>query len=87
MNPFTEQWLCATLVPESIVNIKSQDNYYLDVIRNESNTKHVQVLSSNNHIQAIGTDYTSLINSPQYTFSAGLHKIAELLGITSISTN
>ena len=83
MNTFTKNWLCATCAPESIVNIKSDDikGNYLDVVRNESNTKQILILSTNNLILGIGTNYDELIESKPYTFSNGLHEIAKLLDI------
>ena len=84
MNTFTKQWLTATVVPESIVNIKQTDDgkNYLDCVKNESNTIQVLILSDNNKIIAIGKNYQQLLNSPQYSFKDGLFKVAELLELT-----
>lgn len=85
MNNFTNQWITSTLAPEAIINIKSNNNSYLDLVVNESKTIKVTVLSTDTNIIAIGKDYNELITSNQYTFREGLRKIAELLEISSIS--
>jgi len=82
MNPFTKQWLTATVAPESIVNIKQTNDNYLDCVKNESNTIQVLILSDNDKIIAIGKDYQQLLDSPGYSFKDGLSKIAELLELT-----
>lgn len=87
MNKFEEMWTCSTLAPEACIRLKSDDinNNYLNVIYNEDKSKKVFVLSNNDNIQAIGTGYSELLHSPKYTFNTGLHKIAQLLEIKSIS--
>lgn len=82
MNTFTKRWLIATIAPESIVNIKQNNDNYLDCVKNESNTIQVLVLSNNNKIIAIGKDPQQLLYSPGYSFKDGLSKIAELLELT-----
>lgn len=57
INNFTKEWLTSTLAPDSIINIKSGNNYYLDCIKNENNTKQICILSNNDKVIAIGKDY------------------------------
>lgn len=90
ISPFHKEWITSTLAPESIINIEHtigsmKHNWYLDKITNHDKSISVAVLSSDTHIQAIGLDYDKLCDSPQYTFVEGLYKVAELLGITSIT--
>ncbi len=85
LNPFTKRWLASTCAPESIKNIRSINNNYLDVVYNEDKSRMVYVLSNDYKVQGIGMEYEHLVKSDSYTFEGSLHKIAYFLQLEMIS--
>jgi len=79
MNPFTKEWLKATLASESIKNLNTITNGYIDEIYNEDKTIHILIVSTDEKVLGIGLNYKELIKSPAYTFKDAIQKVAELL--------
>lgn len=85
MNNFTKSWITSTLAPESIANVKASALGYLDVIRNESSTKYVYVLSNDNEALSVAVDYKDILKENRMPFTDAVLKCAELLGIGGFS--
>ena len=87
MTPFIKYWITATLVPESVQIIKSNENGTLLKIINEDKTKQVAVLEFNPkyNLVAIGKGYEDLLNSKHYTFSQACAEISKILGLVNVS--
>jgi hypothetical protein len=86
MNPFTKQWITATVAPESIMNIRAVTNEaYLDVIQNETKSKRVFVLSDNDKVLAIGQNYEDIRKPNFMSFIDALQEVAKILELPCYS--